>query len=187
MKTITLFLTCVCIFSFNSFAEDNSLPDSQLPGATIIELDKIEDPTPVNTETVIPESKDEEITEHINDTASTKVETEVPKTSAEKTKPVTKASQKTTEDQNAVYTVQLGAFKARERAFSLYWQLSKKVSPLQVTAPMPKDKLYRVRYGSYPNIEEARAAAEKLKKKGIQCFVTTLKTLEIIPLKKGDE
>ena len=90
------------------------------------------------------------------------------------------------DNKNAVYTVQLGAFKARERAFSLYWQMSKKVSPLQVTAPLPKDQLYRVRYGSYPNRSEAQSAAEKLRKKGIECFVTTLKTMEIIPFKKGE-
>jgi len=87
---------------------------------------------------------------------------------------------------NTIYTVQLGAFTARERAFALYWQLSKKVSPLQVTAPMPNEKLYRVRYGSYPNRKEAQVAAEKLRKKEIECFVMPLKTMEIIPFKKGE-
>ncbi|MCX7846494.1 MAG: SPOR domain-containing protein [bacterium] len=73
-----------------------------------------------------------------------------------------------------VFTVQLGAFQSRERAFALYWDLSKKISPLQVTAPAAKDKLYRVRYGSYPNYAEAKAAAEKVKARGIDCFVAAL-------------
>ncbi len=75
---------------------------------------------------------------------------------------------------DTVFTVQLGAFQTRERAFALYWELSKKVSPLQVTAPSPKDKLYRVRYGSFPNYAEAKSAAEKLKARGIECFVAPL-------------
>lgn len=73
-----------------------------------------------------------------------------------------------------VYTVQLGAFSSRERAFALYWDLSKKISPLQVSAPNGDD-LYRVRYGSFPNKKEAQDAVEKIRQKGIQCFVTTVK------------
>lgn len=75
---------------------------------------------------------------------------------------------------NTVFTVQLGAFQSRERAFALYWELSKKISPLQVTAPSARDKLYRVRYGSYPNYAEAKAAADKIKARGIDCFVAAL-------------
>lgn len=75
---------------------------------------------------------------------------------------------------DTVFTVQLGAFQTRERAFALYWELSKKLSPLQVTAPSAKDKLYRVRYGSYPNYAEAKAAADKVKARGIECFVAAL-------------
>lgn len=75
---------------------------------------------------------------------------------------------------NTVFTVQLGAFQSRERAFALYWELSKKISPLQVTAPSARDKLYRVRYGSYPNYAEAKAAADKIKARGIECFVAAL-------------
>lgn len=72
----------------------------------------------------------------------------------------------------SVFTVQLGAFSSRERAFSLYWELSKKLSPLQVS-PKGKDGLYRVRYGSFPNRKEAQACAERVRKKGIPCFVTS--------------
>lgn len=75
---------------------------------------------------------------------------------------------------DTVFTVQLGAFQTRERAFALYWELSKKLSPLQVSAPSAKDKLYRVRYGSYPNYAEAKAAADKVKARGIECFVAAL-------------
>jgi|GEM_PF-1409008 len=75
---------------------------------------------------------------------------------------------------DTVFTVQLGAFQTRERAFALYWELSKKLSPLQVTAPSAKDKLYRVRFGSYPNYAEAKAAADKVKARGIECFVAAL-------------
>jgi len=75
---------------------------------------------------------------------------------------------------DTVFTVQLGAFHTRERAFALYWELSKKLSPLQVTAPSAKDKLYRVRFGSYPNYAEAKAAADKVKARGIACFVAAL-------------
>lgn len=73
-----------------------------------------------------------------------------------------------------IFTVQLGAFKARERAFALYWELAKKIQPVQVTAPSAKDNMYRVRYGSYPNYDEAKAAVEKLKKLQINSFVTPL-------------
>jgi cell division protein FtsN len=73
-----------------------------------------------------------------------------------------------------IFTVQLGAFKARERAFALYWELAKKIQPVQVTAPAAKDGMYRVRYGSYPNYDEAKAAVEKLKKLQINAFVTPL-------------
>lgn len=148
--------------------------ESTLPGATIIELDQI-DP---GNET---KSTEPEVVQPLQPTVEKTVET-VETVETENlctTVPTQKNSDKT-----AVYTVQLGAFKARERAFALYWQLSKKVTPLQVTAPMPKDNLYRVRYGSYPNREEAQAAAKKLRKKGIECFVTKLKTLEIVPIKK---
>ena len=156
---------CVIAISISCsfvFATD----ESALPGATIIELDKI---TP-NVDALV-------------DTTPTKL----PAPETVQTESVhTAATMLKCNSKNAIYTVQLGAFKARERAFALYWQLSKKISPLQVTAPMPKDQLYRVRYGSYPNRKEAQAAAEKLRKKGIECFVMPLKTIEIIPLKKGE-
>ena len=147
-----------------------AVDESSLPGGTIINLDEM-----------------------TSDTVETQVDTATAEQSAPKAvEPVqtekvdTVATVLKNDNKNAVYTVQLGAFKARERAFSLYWQMSKKVSPLQVTAPLPKDQLYRVRYGSYPNRSEAQSAAEKLRKKGIECFVTTLKTMEIIPFKKGE-
>ena len=151
--------------------------DPVLPGSgTIIELEQLD--TPVQPEPV----------KHIEPEAATPVTEQTvsqqlapPATAAVKPAPSINAAVKP--PATPVYTVQLGAFKARERAFALYWELSKKVTPLQVTAPMPKDELYRVRYGSYPNYEEAKAAAEKLRKKGVECFVTTLKTLEIIPMK----
>ncbi len=78
------------------------------------------------------------------------------------------------ESKGTVYTVQLGAFTSRERAFALYWDLSKKISPLQVAAPNGDD-LFRVRYGSFPNKKEAQDAVEKIRKKGVQCFVTAVK------------
>ena len=161
MKCFVYVIAILISCSF-AYAED----ETALPGATIIELDKMApnvddvdaliDTTPAELETVQTESVH---------TAATVLKHD---------------------SQNTIYTVQLGAFKARERAFALYWQLSKKISPLQVTAPMPKDQLYRVRYGSYPNRKEAQVAAEKLRKKGIECFVMPLKTTEIIPLKKGE-
>jgi cell division septation protein DedD len=72
---------------------------------------------------------------------------------------------------DAVYTVQLGAFKSRERAFALYWELSKKLSHMQVTAPSDQDQMYRVRCGTYPNYDEAKSAAAGLKARGIECFI----------------
>ena len=77
-------------------------------------------------------------------------------------------------DGTVVYTVQLGAFKSRERAFALYWEMSKQLSHLQVTAPSLNDQLYRVRCGTYPNYDEARAAVEKLQERGIECFVAQI-------------
>lgn len=73
-----------------------------------------------------------------------------------------------------IYTVQLGAFESRERAFALYWELSTKLSPLMVTSPNG-DALYRVHYGSFPNKKEAQEAANKIRHKGIQCFVTAVR------------
>ena len=73
-----------------------------------------------------------------------------------------------------IFSVQLGAFSSRERAFALYWDLSRTISPLQVVAPSGADALYRVRFGSYPNYQEAKAAALKLQKKGVDCFVTAV-------------
>ncbi len=153
-------ISLICSFAY-------AMDESSLPGATIIELEEI---TPA-VETPVVEQQPVQVIQQVVEEA---IQTENIHTAATILK---------CDNKNAVYTVQLGAFKARERAFALYWQLSKKVTPLQVTAPLPKDQLYRVRYGSYPNQEEAQVAAEKLRKKGIECFVTTLKTMEIIPLK----
>lgn len=153
-------ISLICSFAY-------AMDESSLPGATIIELEEV---NPV-VETPVVEQQPVQAIQQVVEEA---IQTENIHTAATILK---------CDNKNAVYTVQLGAFKARERAFALYWQLSKKVTPLQVTAPLPKDQLYRVRYGSYPNQEEAQVAAEKLRKKGIECFVTTLKTMEIIPLK----
>ncbi len=153
-------ISLICSFAY-------AMDESSLPGATIIELEEI---TPA-VETPVVEQQPVQVIQQVVEEA---IQTENIHTAATILK---------CDNKNAVYTVQLGAFKARERAFALYWQLSKKVTPLQVTAPLPKDQLYRVRYGSYPNQEEAQVAAEKLRKNGIECFVTTLKTMEIIPLK----
>ena len=153
-------ISLICSFAY-------AMDESSLPGTTIIELEEI---NPVVDTPVVEQQPVQAIQQVVEEA----IQTENIHTAATILK---------CDNKNAVYTVQLGAFKARERAFALYWQLSKKVTPLQVTAPMPKDQLYRVRYGSYPNREEARVAAEKLRKKGIECFVTTLKTMEIIPLK----
>jgi len=161
-----VYVIAISISCSFAFAAD----ESTLPGATIIELDKM---TP-NVDALV-------------DTTPTPTPTKLPAPETVQTESVhTAATMLKCDSKNAIYTVQLGAFKARERAFALYWQLSKKISPLQVTAPMPKDQLYRVRYGSYPNRKEAQVAAEMLRKKGIECFVMPLKTIEIIPLKKGE-
>lgn len=162
ISVIALLLICSLTYAVD---------ESSLPGGTIIELDEI---TPTVAENQVVSKPDEQ-------SAQLAVETPVQTEKVNSVSTVLKS-----DDKNAIYTVQLGAFKARERAFLLYWQMSKKVTPLQVTAPMPKDKLYRVRYGSYPNRSEAQTAADKLRKKGIECFVTTLKTMEIIPFKKGE-
>jgi len=147
-----------------------AVDESSLPGGTIINLDEMtSDTVETQVDTATAEQSSPKVVEPVQTEKVDKVATVLKN-----------------DNKNAVYTVQLGAFKARERAFSLYWQMSKKVSPLQVTAPLPKDQLYRVRYGSYPNRSEAQSAAEKLRKKGIECFVTTLKTMEIIPFKKGE-
>ena len=176
MKQLFLILI-ILFFALAVNAENATTPDPNLPGGTIIELDKVEPaPTP-EAQTVTEQPQ----VENIESTSQPAPQEQQKSTSAQQI-----IVQKQ-ENPNAVYTVQLGAFKARERAFSLYWQMSKKVSPLQVTAPLPSDNLYRVRYGSYPNKEEAQAAAKKLREKGIECFVTTLKTTKIISLKKGEK
>ena len=88
---------------------------------------------------------------------------------------------------NTVFTVQLGAFTTRERAFTVFWELSPKVPSLQLIPPFGKDKLYRVSHGSFPSYEEARLAAEKLKKENIECFVTPVGMPELADNgKKGD-
>ena len=163
MKLI-VFMIGVSFVCLSIYAADE-LADPTLPGSgTIIELEKggeqNTDGIAVNEESIV-----EQQTENIDQPE------QAPNSDLQK-------------HNNDIYTVQLGAFKARERAFALYWDMSKKVTPLQVTAPMPKDKLYRVRYGSYPNREEAKVAAEKLRKKGVECFVATLKTMEIIPIEE---
>ena len=162
-------ISLICSFAY-------AMDESSLPGATIIELEEVSrsDETPAVEIPVV----EQQPVQTIQQTVEEVISTENIHTAATILK---------CDNKNAVYTVQLGAFKARERAFALYWQLSKKVTPLQVTAPLPKDQLYRVRYGSYPNQEEAQVAAEKLRKNGIECFVTTLKTMEIIPLKMEDK
>jgi len=163
ISVIALLLICSLVYAVD---------ESSLPGGTIINLDEM---TSGTVETQVDTTTNEQ-------SSPKAVEEPI---QAEKVDAV--ATVLKNDNKNAVYTVQLGAFKARERAFSLYWQMSKKVSPLQVTAPLPKDQLYRVRYGSYPNRSEAQTAAEKLRKKGIECFVTTLKTMEIIPFKKENK
>ena len=88
---------------------------------------------------------------------------------------------------NTVFTVQLGAFTTRERAFTVFWELSPRVPSLQLIPPFGKDKLYRVSHGSFPTYDEARAAADKLKKENIDCFVTPVGMPELaINGLKGD-
>jgi len=166
-----LFYIALAVTASYTFAVDDTSVDPSLPGATVIELESIGSPDSTAPGNQLDASLPEQaVVKSIQIEEKPSQPVKVPATSPP-------------DNHNAVYTVQLGAFKARERAFALYWDLSKVVSPLQVTAPLPKDKLYRVRYGSYPNREEASAAAEKLRKKGIECFIATLKTMEIIPLK----
>ena len=88
---------------------------------------------------------------------------------------------------NTVFTVQLGAFTTRERAFVVFWELSPKVPSLQLIPPFGKDKLYRVSHGSFPSYEAARVAAEKLTQENIECFVTPVGMPELVTNQiKGD-
>lgn len=70
-----------------------------------------------------------------------------------------------------MFTVQIHAFSSRDRAFAVYFELSKQVPSLQLMPPYGKDKLYRVCHGTFPTYDEAHAAAEKLRKDNIECFV----------------
>ncbi len=95
-----------------------------------------------------------------------------------------KTEQKTTQPQQkdspeTIYTVQLGAFKARERAFAFHWKISKKISNTRVDVPNANNKLYRVCCGTFPNYAEAKAKADKLKNQSIKCFVA-----KTTPIKK---
>ena len=90
---------------------------------------------------------------------------EVVKTKQTITQPQPKDSSET------IYTVQLGAFKARERAFAFHWKISKSISNTRVDVPTTKNKLYRVCCGTFPNYSEAKAKSDKLKKQNIKCFV----------------
>jgi cell division septation protein DedD len=88
---------------------------------------------------------------------------------------------------NTIFTVQLGAFTTRERAFSVFWEFSRKIPSLQLIPPFGKDKLYRVSHGSFATYDEARAAADKLKKENIDCFVTPVGMPELaVNVSKGD-
>jgi len=70
-----------------------------------------------------------------------------------------------------MFTVQIHAFSSKDRAFAVYFELSKRVPSLQLMPPFGKDKLYRVCHGYFPTYDEAHAAAEKLRKDDIECFV----------------
>jgi len=77
----------------------------------------------------------------------------------------------------AAYTVQLGAFKSRERADSYCRSVSKQLTPVQVKAPSGQGGLYRVLHGSYSTKAAARAAADKARQSVPSCFVTTVEPL----------
>ena len=81
---------------------------------------------------------------------------------------------------NTVFTVQLGAFTTSDRAFTVFWELSPKVPSLQLVAPFGRDKLYRLRYGAFATYDAAHAAAEKLRKENIDCFVTPVGMPEVV-------
>jgi cell division septation protein DedD len=139
---------------------DQALPGDALPGAQPAGV--VEIPPPAVAESPV------------GAVSGTTVTAAPPSPAAAQTLPPELAQPAPAADGTVVYTVQLGAFKSRERAFALYWEMSQQLSHLQVTAPSPNDQLYRVRCGTYPNYDEAKAAVEKLQERGIECFVAQI-------------
>lgn len=81
---------------------------------------------------------------------------------------VTKASSRTSTKSAPVFTVQLGAFKARSNAEQLTTKLRGKPSRI-----VREGDFYRVYSGSFPSKREAAVHEASLKRQGFSAFVTT--------------
>ena len=181
-----LFFLILLSFSFATFADDTDVLIDDLSAGTEIILDNTKDNNEISQEISVEEPKAEAIesapiveenlpgAEPINEIQQQKVQQPIQEPVKTEQKKVAQQQEKVSTD--TIYTVQLGAFKARERAFAFHWKISKRLSNTRVDIPSAENKLYRVCCGTFPNYSEAKSKADKLKKQNIKCFVakTTL-------------
>ncbi len=189
MKYI-LFFVILSFFCFTNYADDSEITVDDLSAGTEIILDGNTADNKKNSQEFSANETEQKIEEDILNTDESlpganpinvpikenqQPITNTEKTEQIKTEQITKLQQ-TKNSPDTIYTVQLGAFKARERAFAFHWKISKRISNTRVDSPTAKNKLYKVCCGTFPNYEEAKAKANKLKKLNIKCFIakTTL-------------
>ena len=177
MKLI-LFFFILLSFCFVTFADDTDILIDDLSAGTEIILDgNAIDNNEKSQEISVDEIEIDESAPVDEENLPGADPVELPNQEVQQpvTEPV-KTEQKTTQPQQkdspeTIYTVQLGAFKARERAFAFHWKISKRISNTRVDIPTAENELYRVCCGTFPNYAEAKSKADKLKKQNIKCFV----------------
>lgn len=183
MKNILLFVISF-IFCFVAYADDTDISVDDLSSGTEIILDgnhiDNNDNSPKDSEIEI-----QEIDLNLDEPLPGDEPINLPKNEELQLKPdiieekivenkKTIKSPKENDSPDTIYTIQLAAFKTRERAFAFHWKISKKISNTRVDTPTKKSELYKVCCGTFPNYEEAKAKADKLKRKNINCFITKI-------------
>ena len=175
-----LFFAILLIFCFVTYADDTDVLIDDLSAGTEIILDgNTVDNNEISQENSLdePEAEIVEAVQVADEDLPGADAVDAPVQDVQQDTPDTIKTEKTiTPSQpeksfETIYTVQLGAFKARERAFAYHWKISKRISNTRVDIPTAQNKLYRVCCGTFPNYGEAKAKSEKLKKQNIKCFI----------------
>ncbi len=180
-----LFFAILFIFCFVTYADDTDVLIDDLSAGTEIILDgNTVDNNEISQEISV-NVPDVEIVESVpiaEDALPGADPIDVPVQEDQQPVPDTIKTEKTItpsqpkDSSETIYTVQLGAFKARERAFAYHWKISKRLSNTRVDIPTAQNKLYRVCCGTFPNYGEAKAKADKLKRQNIKCFIAKTTT-----------
>ncbi len=160
MKFI-LSYTILAAFSFAAYADDMVITVDEMSSGTEVILD-------ANAKDNSSEHQKPPAIEHDTENIPVRIEK---KTKAVALKPKPKPQNNSP---GTTFTVQLAAFRSRERAYAYHWKISKRIENTRIEVPTSKNKLYKVCCGTFPNYQEAKAKANKLKKRNINCFVSKI-------------